>query len=158
MSHGCINMRTSEANGCFAGSDRFPSMTRLIRLASAPAWKYIIDMPLLTWPAKNLSAPEKAVLIKDSIIYPGGIGYPDVLPDHRLILGDNLPIMAALIPEYEGRLISFMQIPILTNRKYPRVLDVERILANPKNGASGRLPRFLANLDVYLIFYISVLL
>ncbi len=58
-------------------------------------------MPLLTWPSKHLPDPQKAVLIKDSIIYPAGVGYPNGIPGNRLILGDNLPVMAALLPEYE---------------------------------------------------------
>ena len=61
-------------------------------------------MPILTWPSKHHSDPQPASVITDSIIYPGGRGYPDAQPENRLIFGDNLAIMASLLPEYEGRI------------------------------------------------------
>ena len=76
-------------------------------------------MPSLTWPSKHLSVTKPATLIKDSIIYPGGRGYPDLLPENRLILGDNLAIMATLLPEFEGRVdLIYADPPFFTNRKY----------------------------------------
>lgn len=76
-------------------------------------------MPSLTWPSKHLSDPQPATLIRDSIIYPGGRGYPDASPESRLFLGDNLAVMAALLPEYEGRLnLIYADPPFFTNRKY----------------------------------------
>ena len=52
-------------------------------------------MPTLTWPGKNIVDPEPASLLTEAIIYPQGRGYPDTKPESRLILGDNLPVMAA---------------------------------------------------------------
>ena len=76
-------------------------------------------MPSLTWPSKHLSDPQPATLIRDSIIYPGGHGYPDATPESRLFLGDNVAVMAALLPEYEGRLnLIYADPPFFTNRKY----------------------------------------
>ena len=61
-------------------------------------------MPILSWKGKHLAAPAPASLIQDAILYPKGNGYPKARPDGRVILGDNLSIMAALLPEYEGRI------------------------------------------------------
>ncbi|MDK1081344.1 MAG: site-specific DNA-methyltransferase [Anaerolineae bacterium] len=77
-------------------------------------------MPELTWPGKNLEDPTPANLVTESFIYPGGHGYPTIQPENRLILGDNLPIMASLLPEYEGRIdLIYADPPFFTNRKYP---------------------------------------
>ena len=76
-------------------------------------------MPTLTWPGKNIVDPEPASLLTEAIIYPQGRGYPDTKPESRLILGDNLPVMAALLPEYEGRIdLIYADPPFFTNRKY----------------------------------------
>jgi DNA modification methylase len=76
-------------------------------------------MPLLTWPGKRLVDPQPARLLIEAIVYPQGRGYPDAKPESRLILGDNLPIMAALLPEYEGRVdLIYADPPFFTNRKY----------------------------------------
>lgn len=77
-------------------------------------------MPILTWPGKRLVDPIPARLETEAIIYPQGRGYPDVQSESRLILGDNLAIMAALLPEYEGRVdLIYADPPFFTNRKYP---------------------------------------
>jgi DNA modification methylase len=76
-------------------------------------------MPNLTWPGKQLLPPAPASLVTDSVIYPQGVGYPDVRPENRLLLGDNLAVMAALLPEYEGRInLIYVDPPFFTNRKY----------------------------------------
>jgi len=55
----------------------------------------------------------------DSIIYPGGRGYPNAQPGNHLILGDNLAVMASLLLEYEGRVnLIYADPPFFTNRKY----------------------------------------
>lgn len=77
-------------------------------------------MPALNWPGKSLVDPTPANLLTEAIIYPQGQGYPDAQPENRLILGDNLPIMAALLPEYKGRVdLIYADPPFFTNRKYP---------------------------------------
>jgi DNA modification methylase len=76
-------------------------------------------MPNLNWKGKHPAAPEPASLIQDSILYPNGRGYPKTHPDGRIILGDNLEIMAALLPEYEGRIdLIYADPPFFTNRKF----------------------------------------
>jgi len=77
-------------------------------------------MPTLNWKGKHLAAPKPASLIQDEILYPSGRGYPSAHPDSRIILGDNLPIMSALLPEYEGRInLIYADPPFFTNRKFP---------------------------------------
>jgi len=76
-------------------------------------------MPDLIWPGKGLVDPAPASLLTEAIFFPQGYGYPDTQPESRLILGDNLPIMAALLPEYEGRInLIYADPPFFTNRKY----------------------------------------
>src|SRR5688500_16700674 len=76
-------------------------------------------MPELTWPGKQLSKPTPASIISDSIVYPQGCGYPSNVFENRLIMGDNLALMTALLPEYEGRVnLIYADPPFFTNRKY----------------------------------------
>ena len=76
-------------------------------------------MPVLNWPGKQLVEPVPARLLTEAIVYPHGHGYPDTQPGSRLILGDNLPIMAALLPEYDGPIdLIYADPPFFTNRKY----------------------------------------
>lgn len=76
-------------------------------------------MPELTWSGKKLAQPAPASLVKDSIIYPDGCGYPDGMPVNRLIMGDNLAVMAALLPEYQGQIdLIYADPPFFTNRKF----------------------------------------
>lgn len=77
-------------------------------------------MPDLTWPGKRLATVVPASLVTDSILYPNGTGYPDTEPPSRLIQGDNLAVMAALLPAYEGKIdLIYADPPFFTNRKYP---------------------------------------
>jgi DNA modification methylase len=76
-------------------------------------------MPTLNWTGKHLADPAPATLIKDSVVHPNGIGYPKTSPENRLILGDNLSVMAALLPEYEGRVnLIYADPPFFTNRRF----------------------------------------
>lgn len=76
-------------------------------------------MPILNWKGKHLPPLAPASLTQESIIYPNGRGYPKSLPDGRLILGDNLAVMASLLPEYEGRIdLIYADPPFFTNRKF----------------------------------------
>ena len=76
-------------------------------------------MPILNWPGKGLVDPKPASLLTEAVVYPQGNGYPDAHPESRLILGDNLPVMAALLSEYEGRInLIYADPPFFTNRKF----------------------------------------
>ena len=76
-------------------------------------------MPTLTWPSKALPDPEPAELILDSVLYPQGHGYPGTPPEDHLFLGDNLHVMAALLPEYENRIdLIYADPPFFTNKNF----------------------------------------
>ena len=76
-------------------------------------------MPQLTWPGKKLTQPTPASFVRDSVVYPNGCGYPDSDPASRLILGENLSVMAALLPAYEGKIdLIYADPPFFTNRKF----------------------------------------
>jgi site-specific DNA-methyltransferase (adenine-specific) len=77
-------------------------------------------MPTLTWPSKNLPPIQPANISLDSVFYPQGQGYRDVTPLDRLILGDNLQVMTALLPEFENRLdLIYADPPFFTNKHFP---------------------------------------
>jgi DNA modification methylase len=77
-------------------------------------------MPRLTWDSKTPPSPVPGVLQTDSIIYPHGAGYPDVTPQDRLIFGDNLAIMSALLADFEARVqLIYADPPFFTNKRYP---------------------------------------
>jgi DNA modification methylase len=76
-------------------------------------------MPELKWKTKSIPEISPANLYLDSIVYPGGNGYPDTSPQNRLILGDNLVVMKALLPDYEGKIdLIYADPPFFTNRHY----------------------------------------
>jgi DNA modification methylase len=111
-------------------------------------------MPTLNWPGKHLEPPAPASLVTDSIVYPQGGGYPDGHPENRLILGDNLAVMAALLPEYEGRInLIYADPPFFTNRKYPARIGRDEDSRKPENWrlAEGYQDAWL-DLDSYLDF------
>jgi len=77
-------------------------------------------MPSLNWASKTPLQPTPSALEIDSFIYPQGAGYPDVIPENRLILGDNLKVMSALLSDYQGRInLIYADPPFFTNRRYP---------------------------------------
>jgi DNA modification methylase len=76
-------------------------------------------MPNLTWPGKGLPVPVPASFTTEAIIFPQGNGYPSARPQNRLVMGDNLAVMAGLLPEYEGRVnLIYADPPFFTNRKF----------------------------------------
>ncbi|HEX2696851.1 MAG TPA: DNA methyltransferase [Anaerolineales bacterium] len=111
-------------------------------------------MPSLVWPAKHFSDPQPATLLKDSIIFPGGRGYPDAIPQNRLLLGDNFGIMAALLPEYEGRIhLIYADPPFFTNRKYSARIGRGEDSRKPDEWAlADGYHDSWPNLDAYLDF------
>ena len=76
-------------------------------------------MPELIWSGKKLVQTAPATLVADSVVYPNGCGYPRSAPVNRLIWGDNLSVMTALLPDYEGRVnLIYADPPFFTNRKF----------------------------------------
>ena len=111
-------------------------------------------MPVLSWPGKKLRDSIPASLHTEAVIYPQGCGYPDAQPESRLILGDNLPIMKALLPEYEGRInLIYADPPFFTNRKYPARIGRGEDSRKPDEWqlAEGYRDHW-SNLDAYLDF------
>jgi len=111
-------------------------------------------MPVLHWNGKNNAQAQPATLSLDSVIYPKGAGWPDASPENQLYLGDNLAIMAALLPEYEGRVnLIYVDPPFFTNRQFS---------ARIGRGEDSRKPRewqlatsygdHWDNLDAYIDF------
>jgi DNA modification methylase len=77
-------------------------------------------MPTLTWNGKKTHLPQPAPPVLDSIVYPAGSASQKSAPKSHLYLGDNLSIMAALLPKYEGQIdLIYADPPFFTNRKYP---------------------------------------
>jgi len=77
-------------------------------------------MPQIIWETKNQLRPISAFLETDSRCYPQGAGYPATNLQNRLIHGDNLASMWALLPDYENRIeLIYADPPFFTNRKYP---------------------------------------
>lgn len=76
-------------------------------------------MPSIHWKGKQLSQPQPASLVQDSLIYPNGRSYPKARLSNRLILGDNLGVMAALLPTYAGKIdLIYADPPFFTNRNF----------------------------------------
>ncbi len=76
-------------------------------------------MPSFNWTGKHPAAPTPATLTTDSLLHPNGLGYQKSRVDGRLILGDNLSVMASLLPEYEGRInLIYADPPFFTNRNF----------------------------------------
>ena len=94
-------------------------------------------MAILSWRTKKALDPIPATLRTDAILYPAGAGYPDTPPESALILGDNLAVMSALLPHYEGRInLIYADPPFFTNRQLPgHGLGAAKIRASPRNGS-----------------------
>lgn len=77
-------------------------------------------MPSLTWSSKRKPEPISAGLMTDTVLYPHGKPGQSEFMENRLILGDNLRVMWALLPEYEGKIdLIYADPPFFTNQGYP---------------------------------------
>jgi DNA modification methylase len=111
-------------------------------------------MPNLTWPSKALPDLEPADLILESVVYPGGSGYPNIKPESHLFLGDNLRIMANLLPEYENHIdLIYADPPFYTNKRYSARIGRGEDSRRPQEWqlAEGYGDHW-ENLDAYLDF------
>lgn len=76
-------------------------------------------MPKLIWPGKDFSDPSPVNLCTHAVVYPTETGSAIQTPQNRIFYGDNLEIMAALLPEYQGRInLIYTDPPFFTNRRY----------------------------------------
>ncbi len=110
-------------------------------------------MPTLIWPSKAKPAVPPAALTTEAIVYPGGRGYPQPAAN-RLILGDNLKVMAALLPEYAGRFdLIYADPPFFTNKRYPARIGRGEDSRRPREWqlAEGYADHW-SDLDAYLDF------
>jgi len=111
-------------------------------------------MPLLTWPEKKRSKPQAATLKTEAWIFPSTSQQKNKSPENRIILGDNLAIMAALLPEYEGRInLIYIDPPFFTNRKFQARVGRDEDSRKPKEWemAEGYHDHW-PDLDAYLDF------
>jgi DNA modification methylase len=109
-------------------------------------------MPSLTWATKTEIPIKPATLEMDSIVYPQGVGYPIESPENQLILGDNLQVMSALIPEFKGKLnLVYADPPFFTNKRYPMRIGRGEDSRKPNEWqlAEG-YPDHWTDLDTYL--------
>lgn len=76
-------------------------------------------MPKLEWSSKTIQSLPEGQLITDLISCPALQGSADPRLENRLILGDNLPVMSALMGEYEGKIdLIYVDPPFFTNKGY----------------------------------------
>jgi len=88
----------------------------------------------------------------DSIVYPRGAGYPNAFPHNQLILGNNLPVMSALLPEFRGKInLIYVDPPFFTNRHYRMRIGRGEDSRSPREWqlAEG-YPDHWTDLDAYL--------
>jgi DNA modification methylase len=109
-------------------------------------------MPSLTWATKLISPIPPAALEMESIVYPQGVGYPEVTPENQLILGDNLKVMSAILPEFAGRInLIYADPPFFTNRRFPMRIGRGEDSRKPKDWQlSEGYPDHWDDLDAYL--------
>jgi DNA modification methylase len=109
-------------------------------------------MPILSWESKTSPQPISAELQLDTIVYPQGSGYPDADPENQIILGDNLAVMSALLPDYEGKIdLIYADPPFFTNKRYPARVGRDEDSRRPKEWqlADGYLDHW-ENIEAYL--------
>lgn len=109
-------------------------------------------MPTLHWATKSTPPVPPAPLEIDSIVYPQGVGYPDVKPENQLIWGDNLQVMAALLPEYRDRIdLIYADPPFFTNRHYPMRIGRGEDSRRPQEWQLDEgYPDYWPDIDAYL--------
>ncbi len=110
-------------------------------------------MPTLHWDRKTPPAPLTASLVAASVVYPQGCGYPGAAPSAgRLALGDNLAVMWALLPEYEGQVdLIYADPPFFTQKRFPARIGRGEDSRRPQDWklAEG-YPDAWPSLDAYL--------
>jgi DNA modification methylase len=110
-------------------------------------------MPELHWPGKNAHLPPvPAALTLDSLVYPQGCGYPAAQVENRVVWGDNLEVMGALLPELAGSIqLMYVDPPFFTNRRFPARVGRGEDSRRPQDWqlADG-YPDHWPSLDAYL--------
>lgn len=74
-------------------------------------------MPKLVWNSNQEQALPAGKLVTDLIHFPETS--TEMISENRLILGDNLPVMSALLEEYQGKVdLIYADPPFFTNKDY----------------------------------------
>ncbi len=112
-------------------------------------------MPTLSFPGKTFHLPPPARLQPESVTVPPGAAMP--AEANRLLWGDNLALMTALLLEWEGRIpLIYADPPFFTNRRYRARVGVGEDSRKPHTWqlAEGYADRW-PSLDDYLAFLYS---
>jgi len=111
-------------------------------------------MPTLNWPEKALSPIPDLNFILNASIFPGGDSYPSGLSENHLYLGDNLKTMAALLPDYAGRIdLIYADPPFFTNKIFSARIGRGEDSRDPANWKLGDgYNDHWGDLDEYLSF------
>ena len=73
----------------------------------------------LNWSGRGAELPPAARLIRAARVFPGGAGSIGTAEQNRLIHGDNLPVMQALLTHLQGRVdLIYADPPFLTGRAF----------------------------------------
>jgi DNA modification methylase len=73
----------------------------------------------LHWEGRGAELPPAARLIRAARVFPGGAGSIGAAEQNRLIHGDNLPVMQALLPDLQGRVdLIYADPPFLTGKAF----------------------------------------
>ncbi len=105
-------------------------------------------MPSLIWASKRPPQPISASLKVNSLVYPRSIDYPGAPVHNRLIFGDNLEVMSALLPNYEESIdLIYADPPFFTNRCYA---------ARIGHGEDSRRPKEWMLAEGYLDYWESI--
>jgi site-specific DNA-methyltransferase (adenine-specific) len=111
-------------------------------------------MPELIWRGKSIEDPTPTKLVTDSLVYPRGLGYPNLQTENRLIQAENLSVMAALLPRFEGKInLIYADPPFFTNKTFSTRIGRGEDSRKPKKWklAEGYHDHWV-NLDSYLDF------
>lgn len=91
-------------------------------------------MPQFSWSHKQRSQAQGALLHPIGVLYPQGNGYPTLSPQNYLFYGDNLLLMAALLPEWSERFaVIYADPPFFTNRNFAARLDKNEDSRHPQD-------------------------
>ena len=109
-------------------------------------------MPHLYWLSKEIQYPSPAKLRLDSVLYPISQKSWEADIEDRLILGENLAVMQALLPEYENRIdLIYVDPPFFSNRNYSTRLGRGEDSRKPDQWQLGEgYPDAWGSLDDYL--------
>ncbi len=113
-------------------------------------------MPSLDFAGKHtpITTPPARLRVESVVMPAASPAEPPALPPNRLLWGDNLAVMQALLPRYEGKIaLIYADPPFFTNRRYRARVGRGEDSRKPHTWqlAEGYADRW-ASLDEYLAF------